>query len=244
MKVLLLAGTREGREMAERLSRAGVPALVSLAGATDRPLPLPLPTRRGGFGGAEGFLDCLRVEGITAVVDATHPFAARITDRTGRLCAEQGVPYLQILRPGWQEGDGDRWTRIARLEDAAGLIPTGATVFLATGRQSLGAAAELAGRRLMLRVIDPPKEPFPIEGGDYVVGRPPFTLDAEKALFALTGVDWLVVKDSGGDEGRAKLDAARALGLPVALIDRPPLPDAPRVTTAEAAMAWVRGLPL
>ena len=98
MKVLLLAGTAEARELAARLADAGIPALASLAGATRRPEPLPLPTRVGGFGGAEGFRAVLRDEGITAVIDATHPFAARITARTARICAEDGLPCLHLIR--------------------------------------------------------------------------------------------------------------------------------------------------
>jgi precorrin-6A/cobalt-precorrin-6A reductase len=241
--VLLLAGTAEARAVDRLLSAQGIPTLASLAGATAQPAPLLSPTRIGGFGGAAGFRAVLEEARIGVVIDATHPFAARITDRTARLCAEAGVPYLRLSRPGWTEGPGDRWTRVAHLTDAPAHIPTDTTVFLATGRQSLPDLAALApGRRLLLRQIDPPDAPFPYDGA-FLLGRPPFDAAAEEALFRAEAVDWLVVKDAGG-AGEGKLIAARALGLPVLMIDRPPAPAGiTTVITAEAALDWLAGLP-
>ena len=171
--ILLLAGTAEARAIAAGLAAAAVPALASLSGATREPRPLPVRTRRGGFGGAEGFRAVVRDAGITRVIDATHPFAQRITDRTARLCAEDGLPYLQVLRPPWLPGPGDRWTAIAAEEEAAGIVQPGATVFLATGRQGLEQFAGLAGCEVICRQIDPPEGPFPFAGGRFLTGRPP-----------------------------------------------------------------------
>ncbi|MCL4134943.1 UNVERIFIED_CONTAM: hypothetical protein GTU68_026811 [Idotea baltica] len=220
----------------------GADVVASLAGATRRPDPLPVPTRIGGFGGEDGFRATLAKLGIIAVVDATHPFADVITHRSARVCADMGLPYLHVLRPSWVPQTGDDWMFIASPRDAAAHIPEAATVFLATGRQTLDAYANLAGRRVLLRVIDPPREPFPFDGGEYVVGRPPFTQDQEKALFEALGVTHLVVKNAGGDGGRAKLDAARQLSLPVLVLERPVMPQSARVETVEDALAWVRAL--
>ncbi|EYD71677.1 cobalt-precorrin-6A reductase [Limimaricola hongkongensis] len=239
MTVLVLAGTREGREIAAGLSARSIPVLASLAGRTRRPLAPGVPVRTGGFGGAQGFRETVAVEGITAVIDATHPFAEEITARTARICAEDGLPHLVLRRPGWQPGPGDDWTRIAREADLAAQVPRGATVFLATGPQRIEAFAGLEGRRVLCRRIDPAPGPFPYENGEWVVARPPFPVQDETALFALLGVDVLAAKDSGGEEGRAKLDAARALGVKVVLLDRPPLPDGVRVVdTVEDALEW------
>ena len=239
--ILLLAGTAEARAIAGGLAEAGVPVLASLAGATRDPRALPVPTRHGGFGGAEGFLRVLKDEGITRVIDATHPFAQRITDRTARLCAGAGVPYLQVLRPPWVPGEGDRWTEIATEEEAAGIVPKGATVFLATGRQGLERFAGLKGCAVICRQIDPPEGDFPFPGGRFLTGRPPFSVEAETALFRDLGVDWLVVKNAGGAASATKLTAARALGIPVLMLARPPRPGAPMVETAEEAVAWATG---
>ncbi|MGR3436641.1 MAG: cobalt-precorrin-6A reductase [Shimia sp.] len=239
MTILLLAGTREARDVARGLAARGLPAIASLAGATRSPAPLPVRTRIGGFGGAKAFASFLAAERIGAIVDATHPFAARISARSHAVATELGLPYLQVLRPGWRATEGDRWTWIDTEADAERHIPLGATVFLATGRQTLPAFAGLAeGRRLLCRQIDPPEAPFPYANGDFVVGQPPFPVEDEVALFRRLGVDWLVVKDAGG-VSETKLIAARRLGLPVAMIARPPQPDGPRVATAEEALAWL-----
>lgn len=242
MKVLLLAGTGEARELATLIDRAGMPAIASLAGVTDRPLGLKLQTRAGGFGGTEPFKAFLKKENITAVVDATHPFAHRITDRTADICRSLSLPYLQVLRPAWQPDPGDDWHWIDDPSEASTLIPSGATVFLATGRQSLADFSGLEGRRVIARVIDPPSSPFPFDGGEFIIGRPPFSVKSESALLDRLGVDWVVTKDAGGAASRSKLDAAFALGLPVAILRRPAMPDAERVETAPEAMQWLRAL--
>ena len=110
MKLLLLAGTGEAQAVARALAEKGIPAVASLAGATRAPKPTGLPTRIGGFGGDEGFARYLEAEGITAVVDATHPYAHRISIRTAKVCKEKSIPYVQILRRGWVPEAGDLWT--------------------------------------------------------------------------------------------------------------------------------------
>lgn len=241
MKLLLLAGSGEARRIAEALGgMKGADAIASLAGTTRQPGDLGIPTRRGGFGGAEGFACYLKDAGIEAVLDATHPFAARITARSARVCKELGLPHAVVLRPGWQPEPGDDWRFIDREEEVAGFVPVGATVFLGTGVQGLQGFANLQGRRVICRRIDSPRNPFPFAGGEYLVGRPPFSIADEIALFERLGVDWLVVKNSGGTPSRSKLDAARALGIKVALLRRPPLPDAEILISVDAALDWVR----
>ncbi|MBU0861716.1 MAG: precorrin-6A/cobalt-precorrin-6A reductase, partial [Alphaproteobacteria bacterium] len=124
-------------------------------------------------------------------------------------------------------------------EDAAALIPQGKTVFLGTGRQTLDRFANLAGRRVICRQIDPLTGPFPFEGGKFLIGRPPFSVEHEMELFAALGIDWIVVKNAGGDASRTKLTAARALGIPVLMIRRPPPPKGAQITdSVDVAVAW------
>lgn len=240
MRLLLLAGTTEARLIARAVAAARLPAIASLAGATRTPEPLALPTRIGGFGGAEGFERFLHANAITAVLDATHPFAVAISLRTAAICQAQGVPYVQFLRPSWTPTDGDRWTFLNTEADAARHIPPESRVFLATGAQSLDRFAALAGRPVFVRVIDPPRGPFPWPNGQWVSSRPPYMLAQECDLFLRLGVDWLVVRNSGGSSSRVKLDAARELGLPVAMLRRPQQPEGPKVSTISAAVAWAR----
>ena len=218
----------------------GVDVLSSLAGAVRAPLLPPGRVRIGGFGGADGFRACLTAEGVRAVVDATHPFATAITARTAAICAGLTLPCLRLERPAWAAGPEDRWVDLDDAADAAATIPPGARVFLATGRQSVPAfAAALPGRSLVVRVIDAPDAPLPAPGGAWVVGRPPFTVESETALFSSLRIDWLVSKNAGGSQGRPKLDAARALGLPVAMLARPAPPGGASVETVDAAVAWL-----
>ena len=242
MTLLVLAGTGEAQVIARALAAEGRPAIASLAGATRAPKPTGLPTRIGGFGGAEGFRAYLAQAGITAVLDATHPFAYRISQRSADICHKTGLPYCQVLRPPWKPETGDDWTLLDREEQAADHIAPGATVFLATGRQTLDRFANLWACRLICRQIDSPEGPFPFPNGDFLVGRPPFSVADEVETFSRLGVDWLIVKNAGGDVPRTKLHAARQLGIPVIMLNRPQQPDAFRVETAQQALDWVASL--
>ena len=242
MTLLLLAGTGEAQRLAQELAAHGVDTIASLAGATRAPRDMAVPMRSGGFGGDAGFEAYLTAAGITAVLDATHPFAARITGRTVQICAQRGLPYCQLLRTAWSPVAGDRWTFINDEAAAAPYIGASETVFLATGRQTLDRFANLAPRRVYCRQIDPPEAAFPFEGGEYLVGRPPFSVEDETALFTQLGVDWLVVKNAGGAASRTKLTAARDLNIPVLMISRPAPPDASRVATVDAALRWALSL--
>lgn len=241
MNLLLLAGTGESRRIASELAEMdAVRAVASLAGMTRQPRLPDIPCRIGGFGSAEGFADYLKTQNISAVLDATHPYADRISARSWQVCKDQGVPYMQLLRPGWSARDGDNWTHVACEEDAALHIHPPAKVFLASGRQTLPRFSCLAECELICRQIDPPDDPFPFPNGRFLVGRPPFSMEDEIALFRKLAIDWLVVKNAGGNNSRSKLDAARELGIPVLMIERPAGTGAPVVETIDAALDWVR----
>lgn len=236
--ILLLAGTAEARALAQALADRNIPAITTLSGATREPRPLPLPTLRGGFGGAEPFRDFLNGHAIRAVIDATHPFADTITTRTARICAEERIPYLRLQRPDWTPNPGERWHVLPDYAALATLIPDGARILATTGRGSAKALAPLAATRtIFLRVID--DGPLP-DGLHPLVARPPFDLAAETETLRRNRIDWLLVKNAGGAGGRAKLDAAAALGLPVAVLNRPPLPEGIAVVqTVPQALDWL-----
>lgn len=238
--LLLLGGSGEGRKIAAALADAKIPAIVSLAGVTRAPETIALPGRIGGFGGRAGFEAYLKDAGVSAIIDATHPFAIQISRRTAAVAHEKDIPYLQFLRPEWQPEPGDNWTMLEHEEDAAALIPDGSSVFLATGRQTLKRFANLAGCRLTCRQIDPPEEPFPFPNGGFLIGRPPFSIADEVALFRKLAIDWLVVKNAGGEPSRSKLHAARDLQIPVAMLKRPVQPKSEKADTIAAALAWAK----
>lgn len=240
MRLLLLAGTWEARQIAAALSReARVVSIASLARAERRPEPLGIPTRIGGFGGDEEFADWLDREGIGAIIDATHPFA-RVSHRTARVAAARGVDHIRFLRPSWRPEDGDEWVFLNTESDAGKHIPPGARVFLGTGRRSLESFANLGHATLFCRRTDGRHDPFPFPNGTFVRGQPPFTVEKEADTFLRLGIDWLVTRNSGSAASRGKLEAARELGIKVAMIRRPQQPPGPKVETVAEAMAWVR----
>ena len=226
--------------LARLLVQAGADAIFSYAGRTDKPVAQPLPTRVGGFGGVEGLLVYLKAEKITHLVDATHPFAAQMSTNAVHACAEAGVQLMGLERPGWPEGAGDRWTHVADMEGAVAALPdAGARVFLAIGKQNLGAFATKPGNFYLLRLVDPPTAPLPLPKAEAVIARGPFDMASDRKLLEDFAITHIVAKNSGGSGARAKLDAARALGVPVILIDRPHVPPRPVLDRPEAVMAWL-----
>jgi precorrin-6A/cobalt-precorrin-6A reductase len=238
--VLILGGTTEAADLARRLDAAGWPVTTSLAGRTSRPAPLPGAVRVGGFGGVVGLAAHLRSEPVDAVVDATHPFAAQMPHHAAAACAQVGVPRLRLVRPGWTAVAGDRWVRVPDLAAAAEALVDARSrrVFLTTGRQELAPFARLEDVWFLVRSIDRP-DTMPLARATVVLDRGPFVVEAEQALMAQHAVDTLVTKDSGGASIAQELAAARALGLPVVVVDRPPSPDGTEVTTVAEAMAWL-----
>ncbi|MGY1615212.1 cobalt-precorrin-6A reductase [Geodermatophilus sp. SYSU D00691] len=237
-RVLLLGGTAEARRLAEALTADGVDVLSSLAGRTADPLLPPGEVRIGGFGGAEGLAEWLRANPVRALVDATHPFATAITQHAARAAAGTGTPHLRLQRPGWHEQPGDDWRRVDSLEEAAEAVAGFARVFLTTGRTGLGAFAGLT-QEVLVRSVDPPEPPLPGRT-TVVLERGPFSVEDELALMREHGVDVVVTKDSGGHLTEAKLTAARELGIPVVVVNRPPLPAGTDVVeTVADALAWL-----
>ncbi|MGB0799830.1 MAG: cobalt-precorrin-6A reductase [Planktomarina sp.] len=239
MTLLILGGTGETRVAADICNRLGIDAIASLAGATRSPRPLPVPTRIGGFGGTDGFSQYLNEFGISAILDTTHPFASRITDRSYRVAQILGIPILRFDRPAWVPGPDDNWINI-KSEDCAALhVAAGATVFLATGRQTLHRFANLSHAHLICRQIDPPEDPFPFPNGQYMIGRPPFSERDETNLFRKHNVQYLIVKNAGGAASRTKLDAAANLNIPVLMIERPPSCGVISVQTMAEVEDWL-----
>lgn len=226
--------------MARALAEAGVDAIYSYAGRTEAPVAQPLPIRVGGFGGVAGLVAYLKAEGITHLIDATHPFAAQMSRHAVEACAATGTPLIALEREPWQAAEGDRWTRVPDLAGAvAALGETPRRVFLAIGRQTLDAFAGAPQHHYLLRLVDPPTEPLPLPRAEAVIARGPFTVEGDRALLQDHGIEVVVAKNAGGAGAEAKLVAARELGLPVILIDRPWVPERKVARSVEAVMAWL-----
>ncbi|WEO94068.1 cobalt-precorrin-6A reductase [Streptomyces sp. FXJ1.172] len=241
--VLLLGGTTEARRLAADLAaRPGIRVTTSLAGRVARPGAVAGELRTGGFGGADGLADWLRAHRVTALVDATHPFAESITANAARAAAVTGVPLVVLRRPGWRPDPGDRWYCVPSVRAAAGTLPRlGRRVFLSTGRLGLAAFAHLTDLHFVVRSVDPPGPPLPPQT-ELVLARGPFTVAGETELLRTHRIEVLVTKDSGGEATAAKLTAARELALPVVVVRRPALPRGVTAVPDEAGVLERLGL--
>ncbi len=243
MRVLILGGTGEGRVLAEHLlDLPGVDVVSSLAGRVARPRMPGGTVRIGGFDGVGGLTAYLRTHRIDYVVDATHPFAARITTHATRACTATGVPLLVVRPAGWTARDGDRWERVPDSATAAQKVaatPPG-VVLLTIGRLGLATFGADTAHDYLIRAIHPPDPATALpRRHSLILARGPYTLDAERSLLRDRRVGLLVTKDSGGTATAAKLAAARELDVPVVMIDRPRVPSGV-VTVPTAADAVAR----
>jgi precorrin-6A/cobalt-precorrin-6A reductase len=244
MRILILGGTTEASVLAARLAgRSEFSPLLSLAGRTSDPRPLPIPTRIGGFGGVEGLARFLGDERIEAVVDATHPFAAVMSSNAAEACAKTGVPLLALRRPPWMRQEGDCWIDVPSTEvavQALGQLPR--RVFLTVGRLELPPFAAAPQHTYLVRTIEPVGDALPVPNVITIRDRAPFDEASERGLMERERIDVLVTKNSGGSATYPKIAAARALGLPVIIVARPAKPQGvEKVTTADAALEWLEG---
>ena len=228
-----MGGTTEARKLVEAL---GARAVLSLAGATPRPLAVPHLV--GGFGGAAGLADYLRAGKFEALIDATHPFAKQISLNAVTAAAQAEMPLLRLARPAWPMREG--WQAVPDLNSAATILPTGARVFLSVGSRSLGPFLKREDVWFLSRSIVAPKA-LPANG-QLLLQRPPFALANEVRLLREHRISHLVSKNAGGEAVQAKLEAAEALGIKVIMVERPQLPDAFTVASVPEAVKWVENL--
>ena len=239
VRILILGGTGEARELAAALVAGGTDVISSLAGRVRQPRLPDGPVRVGGFGGADGLAAFLRDEGITHLIDATHPFAAAITANAAQAGAEAGVPRLVLCRPAWEADPA--WETVTDIRAAAQAVARwpGRDVFLTTGRRDLAEFAADGRHRFLVRTVDPPDGPVPARM-TLILDRGPYTVESESALIREHRIGLLVTKNSGGPMTTAKLTAARDLGVEVVMVARPSLPPgSTAVATVRDALRWL-----
>lgn len=240
-KILILGGTTEARQLAGKLAaRDNLAVLLSLAGRTESPVAQGVPVRVGGFGGAQGLAAYLIESGTDLLVDATHPFAARISANAAAAVRKAGVPIMALRRPAWVPAEGDRWTAVdnaASAAEALGAAPR--RVFLALGRQEVGAFEAAPQHYYLIRSVDPVEPRLAVPDAAYILARGPFREADERALLVTHRIDAVVSKNSGGAATHGKISAARALGIEVVMIRRPAVPDVPSAGTVDELAAML-----
>jgi precorrin-6A/cobalt-precorrin-6A reductase len=244
-RILILGGTAEARQLAQRLAgRANFAVTLSLAGRTASPAAQGVPVRIGGFGGADGLARHLAAEQVDVLIDATHPYAAQISANAAHAAARAGTALLALRRPPWTARAGDSWIEVADAAEAArALGEKPRRVFLALGRNELRPFTGVPHHYYLVRSVEPVTPPLAVPRADYITGRGPFAEADERALLERHRIDIIVAKNSGAAATYGKIAAARALRLPVILLRRPALPGAPAVETVEAAVAWLDHAP-
>jgi precorrin-6A/cobalt-precorrin-6A reductase len=240
VRVLLLAGTTEARALSHELAALGdVDVVVSLAGRTSVAADYGGTLRFGGFGGADELEAYLVEERFDAIVDATHPFAARMSAHAARAAHRTGSPHLRFERPPWRAQPGDQWTEVADVAAAARAVCSlGATrVLLTIGGTGLDAFGNIRDVHFVVRSIETVDQQ-PLADALSIRARGPFTVADEVALLERHAIDAVVAKNSGGDD--AKLVAARRLDIPVVMIERPSSTDGLTVDGLEDVLRWLR----
>jgi len=244
-RVLILGGTTEARQLAERLApRRDLDVTLSLAGRTSNPLPHPVPVRVGGFGGPQGLADHLKAERTERLIDATHPYAAIMSHNAAQAAELADVALLALRRPAWTVVAGDRWTEVADAHDAVralGAAPR--RVFLALGRNEIAPFGRAPQHIYLVRSVDPVEPPLAVPHATYIRARGPFREEDDRALLSKHAIDTVVSKNSGGMAAYGKIAAARALGAEVILLRRPVLPDVPAVERIDDVVAWLDHAP-
>jgi precorrin-6A/cobalt-precorrin-6A reductase len=238
-RILILGGTTQARQLAERLaSRTDLAVTLSLAGRTATPAPQPVPVRLGGFGGGAGLAAWLEAQAVDLLIDATHPYAAQISANAAEAAALAKLRLLVLARPAWKAIAGDCWIEVADMAAAVkALGETPRRAFLTIGRNELAPFAAAPQHFYLVRSVDPIEPQSVLPHAEYFTGRGPFEEADEHALLTRHRIDVIVAKNSGGAATYGKIAAARSLGLPVIMLRRPAGPHGPAVAGVDEALA-------
>ncbi len=241
-RLLILGGTGDAVKLASQtVDIPGLETITSLAGRTNQPSAVASAVRVGGFGGETGLVEYLQAMNIDFVIDATHPFAAQISWNAAQAAKTVGIPLLMIVRPAWERISLDDWIEVESIQAAVAAIPaTVERIFLTIGRQQLAPFATLTDRWCLMRSIDPPSPDTPLPPGKMLLDRGPFSLAQERQLLTEYRIGAIVSKNSGGDATYAKIIAARELGIPVVMIQRPMMPQGEKVGDVMGGIEWLR----
>ena len=241
-RLLILGGTGDAVQLAAQTVKIPeLETITALAGRTSQPGAVAGTIRMGGFGGETGLAEYLQTMAIDLLIDATHPFAAQISWHAAHAAARVGIPHSILIRPEWVRSSQDNWIEVESIEQAVTAIPvTAQRIFLTIGRQQLAPFASLTDRWCLIRSIDPPSAETILPPGKLLLDRGPFNLAQERQLLRNYQIQAIVSKNSGGEATYAKIIAARELGIPVVIIQRPIAPAGDRFEQVSDAISWLQ----
>ena len=217
-RILLLGGVTEALAIART---QGPQHVYSLAGVGRVPGDLGCEVRVGGYGGAEGLAQYIREQRIDLLLDATHPYAAQISQNAALAAAASGIPCWALRRPAWVAQTGDDWREVAHWRELIEALAPFQRPLFTLGREPLEHLHEIPPEQFWtLRALDA----YPGTARCEVIGaRGPFLIDDERKLFAQRRIDVLISKNSGSSATEPKLEVARERGVPVLILKRPVL---------------------
>lgn len=243
-RLLILGGTIEARELAQRASielSEKLTVTTSLAGRRRAQPTLAGEVRVGGFGGIVGLIEYLSENAVDLLVDATHPYSPVISNHASNACAALSIPRAQVMRPPWKLPPSARYIEVDDMKGAAKILPDIARrVFVTTGARGFEEFAELEDVFFLVRLIDAPEKPLALKNHQIILGQPPYSLDQERTVFAEHEIDLLLTKHSGGEQTAAKIFAAAECKIKTLIIRRPPPEPGNVFETVDAAMDWIR----
>ncbi len=232
--ILVLAGTKDGRELITLLSAAGYQVMASVFSEYGRELITQTNVLiQAGPLDTDGLKELIAKHKIALVVDASHPYAVNVSHNAMQACHSAGIPYLRYERKMAILPAYEKLHIVHDYTAAAEVAATlGKIIFLTTGSRHLKtfkSAACLRDHRLIARILPEPSviaecSDLGFTPQDIVALQGPFSHELNMALFKEYGAEVIVTKNSGQVGGSdTKISAAMALDLSLVIIDRPPI---------------------
>ena len=235
--ILIFAGTTEGRELAEYLSRQEIRTEVCVATEYGGQLLGEDAYRTVHAGRMTADAMCAQMEelaeqadGGVLVVDATHPYAAEVSANIRTACKVSGAEYIRLIRES-SPADGGELVAVDSVQEAVEFLKgTEGNILVTTGSKELAKFTELPGftERVFARVLSTPEvaaacAQLGFTGKHLICMQGPFREDLNAAMLRQFDAKWMVTKESGKTGGfEEKIRAAQSAGARVVLVGRPP----------------------
>lgn len=228
-RVLIFAGTTEGRTLSEYLSENRIEHTVCVATEYGEEVlsASPYMTIHQGRMGVSEMEKLMQTGSFAAVVDATHPYAVEVTANIREASQEAKLPYLRLKRCLDTETEGSVFYFHSNEECAEALEKTEGNILLTTGSKELATycSRPLVKDRLYVRIL-PGMESISIctelgiKGKQMIAMQGPFSTEMNEAILHQYEIACMVTKKSGRQGGYPeKLEAAERAGIPVYVIE-------------------------
>ena len=245
-KILIFAGTSEGREITEFLSGNGAAVYVCVATPYGKEL---LPENKLVTVSDER-LDkaqmCALIKELAPpfVIDATHPYAAEVTENIKSACARENTEYIRLVRGSFEASGADIIYADSVADAVSKLEGTEGNILAATGSRDLKEYTKLEGykERVFARVLSTPEvvsacADLGFEGKNLICMQGPFSKEMNMALLRQFGCRYMVTKESGTPGGfEEKYEAARECGTCLVVVGRPAAEKGPGLKELKAML--------